>query len=341
MAIHISDLGNGHKIIENDEEYNKRTKVGCGGVLVFLVIVIGIALFNDDKKSEEQKETAVKSSVPVATSSNKSTTSKSTNSANERIDNQTTDGLIKTDVENKNIDEISTVSIQNSNKLVEIMASDLRLRLTPSTDAETFKWGDGSNRHPKKGERFPYLGETRDFYKIDFHGNKLWVSKQYTTIIDNANRIAQNDSISVEVAQKETLELVQKESTKEDFQINENQRKDIIQILNLWTLYHNMKNVKSLCSLYADKVNYYQSEYSKEQVRDSKKKLVKKYPDFKQEISNVKIEQVSNHFKITFDKTVWTNSKEEAKVYPSYLYVELINGSWKIITESDLITDKN
>lgn len=348
MAIHISDLGNGHKIIENDEEYEKRTKVGCGSVLVFLAIVIGIALFNDDKKSEEQEKTAIKSSVSVATSSNKSTTSKSNNSVNERINYQTTDndshGLLETDVEQNpglvNIDETSTSSIHDKNKLVEIMASDLRLRLNPSTDAETFKWGDGSNRHPKKGERFQYLGETRDFYKIDFHGNELWVSKQYTSIVDNGNRTAQNDSFSVEVAQKENSDI-QKESLTEEFPINETQRKDIFQVLNLWTLYHNIKDIKSLCSLYADKVYYYQSDYSKEQVRDSKKKLVKKYPDFKQEISNVKIEPVSNHLKITFDKTVWTNTKEEAKVYPSYLYVKLIDGNWRIITESDLITDEN
>ena len=63
---------------------------------------------------------------------------------------------------------------------VVIDGSELRLRLGPSTSADTFKWGDGSNRHPKVGERFLYLGEEGDFYQIDFHGNALWVSKKYT-----------------------------------------------------------------------------------------------------------------------------------------------------------------
>ena len=63
---------------------------------------------------------------------------------------------------------------------VVIDGSELRLRLEPSTNADTFKWGDGSNRHPKVGERFLYLGEEGDFYLIDFHGNALWVSKKYT-----------------------------------------------------------------------------------------------------------------------------------------------------------------
>ena len=63
---------------------------------------------------------------------------------------------------------------------VVIDGADLRLRLTPSTTGESLKWKDGSNRHPNVGERFPYLGETGDFYQIDFNGNHVWVAKQYT-----------------------------------------------------------------------------------------------------------------------------------------------------------------
>jgi len=63
---------------------------------------------------------------------------------------------------------------------VVIDGSDLRLRLEPSTSADTFKWPDGTNRHPKVGERFYYLGEEGDFYQISFYGVALWVSKKYT-----------------------------------------------------------------------------------------------------------------------------------------------------------------
>ena len=63
---------------------------------------------------------------------------------------------------------------------VVIDGSELRLRLEPSTSADTFKWPDGTNRHPKVGERYYYLGEEGDFYQISFHGNALWVSKKYT-----------------------------------------------------------------------------------------------------------------------------------------------------------------
>lgn len=68
------------------------------------------------------------------------------------------------------------------NRFVVIDGSELRLRLAPSTSSETFKWPDGSNRHPNVGDKYRYLGESGDFYMIDFNGNELWVSKQYTRV---------------------------------------------------------------------------------------------------------------------------------------------------------------
>lgn len=68
------------------------------------------------------------------------------------------------------------------NHYVVIDGTELRLRLGPSTSADTFKWDDGTNRHPKVGEKFKYLDESGDFYQIDFHGHRLWVSKFYTHI---------------------------------------------------------------------------------------------------------------------------------------------------------------
>lgn len=74
------------------------------------------------------------------------------------------------------------VAKQKTPSYVVIDGTELRLRLGPSTSADTFKWKDGTNRHPKVGERFKYLGESGDFYQIDFHGHELWVSKFYTHI---------------------------------------------------------------------------------------------------------------------------------------------------------------
>lgn len=71
---------------------------------------------------------------------------------------------------------------EGGNKYVVIDGSELRLRLGPSTSSETLKWGDGSNRHPEVGEKFRLLDESSDFYKIDYKGNEVWVSKQFSHI---------------------------------------------------------------------------------------------------------------------------------------------------------------
>ena len=80
-----------------------------------------------------------------------------------------------------NVAKVSSNAYEG-NQVVVIDGSELRLRLSPSTSSDTFKWPDGTNRHPKVGERFKYLGESGDFYKIDFNGNELWVSKQFSHI---------------------------------------------------------------------------------------------------------------------------------------------------------------
>lgn len=116
---------------------------------------------------------------------------------------------------------------------------------------------------------------------------------------------------------------------------------DIKQVAYLWSDYHNDRNISRLVSLYAPQTNYYHSNYSREQIKTSKEKLLNKYPDFKQEISNVTIENASTYYIVSFDKKVWTDLENAPKTYPSYLHIKMIDGGWRIITESDLITDKN
>ncbi|MBQ6728890.1 MAG: DUF805 domain-containing protein [Bacteroidales bacterium] len=71
---------------------------------------------------------------------------------------------------------------EDRERYVVIDGSELRLRLGPSTSSETLKWEDGSNRHPEVGEVFRLLDESEDFYKIDYKGNEVWVSKQFSHI---------------------------------------------------------------------------------------------------------------------------------------------------------------
>ena len=115
----------------------------------------------------------------------------------------------------------------------------------------------------------------------------------------------------------------------------------IKQIASLWSACHNNRDLYQLYLLYANNVRYYQSDYSRDQIHESKEKLMNKYPDFKQEISNLSVKKEDSYYKVSFDKKVWTDSQTAPKTYPSYLHVKMIDGSLKIIAESDLVTDKN
>lgn len=75
----------------------------------------------------------------------------------------------------------------STSQYVVINGTNLMLRYEPSAKSATFKWTDGSNRHPKKGEKFKYLGEAGDYYKIDFYGNALWVPRKHTYITVESN----------------------------------------------------------------------------------------------------------------------------------------------------------
>lgn len=70
-------------------------------------------------------------------------------------------------------------SDRSTGKYVVIDGENVRLRKGPSLNSDTYKWPDGHNRHPNKGERFRYLGEEGEFYKIDFNDTPLWVSKHH------------------------------------------------------------------------------------------------------------------------------------------------------------------
>lgn len=71
-------------------------------------------------------------------------------------------------------------SVTQTPTQVVIDGTNLRMRYAPLPEAETYKRIDGSDCYPKKGERFTYKGETGDFYKIDYNGLELYVSKLHT-----------------------------------------------------------------------------------------------------------------------------------------------------------------
>ena len=69
-------------------------------------------------------------------------------------------------------------------KYVIINANELRLRYGPSLDSQTLKWSDGTERYAVRGEKFKYLDETDEFYKIDYNGGEYWVFKKYANLFE-------------------------------------------------------------------------------------------------------------------------------------------------------------
>lgn len=141
----------------------------------------------------------------------------------------------------------------------------------------------------------------------------------------------------------ETISKVDKPQSKKESkrESTSNPTEEIKQLLFRWAGYHNDKNLTGLASLYADQVKYFHSNYSNSQVYNSKKKALDKNPQFRMEISNIRVVDQSYYYEVDFDKKVWFSPERNPKMYPSYLHVKKINGKWKIVTEGDLVTDKN
>lgn len=66
----------------------------------------------------------------------------------------------------------------NGQKYVVVTGEGVRLRLQPSLKAKTLQ-NKGVNVHPKKGERIKLMGESGDFYKVNFQGNYVFIHKDY------------------------------------------------------------------------------------------------------------------------------------------------------------------
>jgi hypothetical protein len=93
--------------------------------------------------------------------------------------------------------------------------------------------------------------------------------------------------------------------------------------------------------LFADEVNFYQTKLSRNTLIQKKTDLLKKYPDFNQQIKGEIItEKLDNdEVKCSFDKEVTINGK--VTNYPSYLILKKSGEQWKVSVESDIVTDRN
>ncbi len=109
-----------------------------------------------------------------------------------------------------------------------------------------------------------------------------------------------------------------------------------------WNEANNEKDTDMLSRLYAPKVTYYGSKFSRSKCIKDKNRFFKKYPHFSQSINNISyISLTPRLHKVSFDKYVQIKPHKQSKMYPSYLLVDTSSSFPAITEEGDAVTDKN
>lgn len=113
------------------------------------------------------------------------------------------------------------------------------------------------------------------------------------------------------------------------------------QLVHDWNEAHETKDASVFLDLFDSSVLYYGTNQSKDSCVELKLSHFKKYPDFQQQIfGEIQVESVGDKkIKCSFLKRVTAN--HVAKDYLSYLIFKQTGESWKIVSESDAVTDKN
>lgn len=116
--------------------------------------------------------------------------------------------------------------------------------------------------------------------------------------------------------------------------------KDMALLVEEWNIVHNGRALDGFFTLYADSLLFYTEQLPRFKAIRLKKEMFKKKPDFRQRIiTDITISAYENQIiKCDFTKEVWDNSKW--KSYPSYLLVKFIDNQFRIVGESDYLTDK-
>ena len=153
-----------------------------------------------------------------------------------------------------------------------------------------------------------------------------------TTVIP----VQETKSKQIEIKQTEALETT---ATFEE--VSDEEKQTLKTLLQEWSTAHNDSTINDFNSLFDDIVQFYGTRLSKKSCIENKETLLQKHPDFQQEIyGGIDVEQTAdNEYRCNFTKRVTVNQKTTD--YPSYLIFKKTSNQWKIIVESDLVTDKN
>lgn len=115
-----------------------------------------------------------------------------------------------------------------------------------------------------------------------------------------------------------------------------------IERVKRWDKLHNNREFNDIATCpYTESVYFYGTKMSGTKAVQKKQNLLAKTSDYSQKCTNIIVTKISEKLVVCdFDKH--THSKGKNKVYRSYLYFsEESEGTWKIIEESDKVTDYN
>jgi hypothetical protein len=163
----------------------------------------------------------------------------------------------------------------------------------------------------------------------------------YSNLLTDKNKLSENLPTPVipNSSLKETLSL----STATLTQINKesDDSANFKKITLDWNKAHLSKDVSVLSNLFYDSVMFYGIKKDKNDCIEAKLGIFRKYSDFSQEIyGEIKIDDLGGGiFKSSFTKRVTFN--QTMKDYPAYLIYKKTDNGWKILAESDVVTDNN
>ncbi len=116
-------------------------------------------------------------------------------------------------------------------------------------------------------------------------------------------------------------------------EINPKGEKEIKKFVLEWNQTHTSVKSAYLKQDYMDRVQYYGSDLTKEQVQVDKNRLFAQFPDYQQSVieDNIEVEKEDGNFLVTFIKNVKYGETEAS--YPSFLSLIYKNGEFKILRE--------
>lgn len=132
-----------------------------------------------------------------------------------------------------------------------------------------------------------------------------------------------------------------KKSEKNSTQKAKTSEQEVKEMVELWNKASSNGDFTVLENMLADKIEYYQQTVTRDYYIKDQKKFFEKNPVYGQVIKgDIDIQQISDtQYKAEFVKEVTT--KKGTKDYPSYLVFKKIGNEWKLILESDTVSDAN